>query len=62
MCICWCIKDINYEQMHGMESFKTNKHITMDGISYCRSLNYQLHKLHTLLTCKSSHIVIPACS
>jgi hypothetical protein len=22
MCICWCIEDIIYENMHGMESFQ----------------------------------------
>jgi len=37
-----------YEQMHGMESFKTNKDVTTDGILCCKSLNYQLHVLHTL--------------
>jgi len=62
MCICWCIKDIIYEQMHEMESFKTNKDVTTDCVTCCKSLNYQLHVLHTLLTCKSLHFVNPACS
>jgi len=48
--------------MHEMESFKTNKDVTTDCVTCCKSLNYQLHVLHTLLTCKSLHFVNPACS